>query len=218
MLSDSPPERDLEWSDAGIKGAWRYLSGLWRLVIDLSETSTKNGVDNRSEMGSVIDNTEETVLRKIHQTIQEVTQDLEKFHFNRAVARIRELTNVLVQFRSDNNVNNSIYYEGIEIILRLLAPMTPHICEELWSSLGNKTSISEIAWPSAEQTYLCEEEIIIPVQINGKKKATLSLSLNDDASTVEKAALLNINVQKAIAGKKVKNIIVVPGKIVNVVV
>ena len=79
-------------------------------------------------------------------------------------------------------------------------------------------SISEIAWPSAEQTYLCEEEIIIPVQINGKKKATLSLSLNDDASTVEKAALLNINVQKAIAGKKVKNIIVVPGKIVNVVV
>ena len=160
---------------------------------------------------------QETVLRKIHQTIHEVTQDLEKFHFNRAVARIRELTNVLVHFGSNSHAGSPIYRKGIEIILRLLAPMTPHICEELWSSLGNTSSISEMAWPSAEQKYLFEEELIIPVQINGKKKATLSLSVNDDTTTVEKAALSNKNVQKAIAGRKIKRVIVVPGKIVNVV-
>ena len=217
MLSDSPPERDLEWSDAGIKGAWRYLSSLWRLVTDLSENSTVDGNYNESKIGSTNGKTEETLLRKIHQTIHEVTQDLEKFHFNRGVARIRELTNILIQFRSNDNGDNAIYYTGVEIILRLLAPMTPHICEELWSCLGKKNSISEMTWPIAEHKYLCEDELVIPVQINGKKKATLSLSVNDDITAVEEAALSNKNVQKAIAGKKIKKVIVVPGKIVNVV-
>ena len=153
----------------------------------------------------------------MHQTIHDVTQDLEKFHFNRAVARIRELTNVLIQFRNNNHVDNSIYLTCIEIILRLLAPMTPHICEELWSNLGNENSISEMNWPCAEEKYLSEDKLIIPVQINGKKKATLSLSVDDDITAVEKAALSDKNIQKAIAGKQIKKVIVVPGKIVNVV-
>jgi len=217
MLSDSPPERDLEWSDAGIKGAWRYLSGLWRLVADLLETSTMDGDYPKSKVEPDNGITEETVLKKMHQTIHDVTQDLEKFHFNRAVARIRELTNVLIQFRNNNHVDNSIYLTCIEIILRLLAPMTPHICEELWSNLGNENSISEMNWPCAEEKYLSEDKLIIPVQINGKKKATLSLSVDDDITAVEKAALSDKNIQKAIAGKQIKKVIVVPGKIVNVV-
>ena len=208
MLSDSPPERDLEWSDTGVKGAWRYLGSVWRMVVEF-------------ECGSAdickkqIDADGESLLQDIHQTIEGVTGDLEKFHFNRAVARIRQLTNALNE--NTNNINTAIRRQGVEIILRLLAPMTPHICAELWGRLGNKTSLFDIEWPTADQKYIQKDTITLPVQVNGKKRATIELPREHDKSAAEAAALSNEAVQRSIAGKSVRKVIVVPGKIINVV-
>jgi leucyl-tRNA synthetase len=208
MLSDSPPERDLEWSDTGVKGAWRYLGSVWRMVVEFEGGSA-------DICKKQIDADGESLLQDIHQTIEGVTGDLEKFHFNRAVARIRQLTNALNE--NTNNINTAIRRQGVEIILRLLAPMTPHICAELWGRLGNKTSLFDIEWPTADQKYIQKDTITLPVQVNGKKRATIELPREHDKSAAEAAALSNEAVQRSIAGKSVRKVIVVPGKIINVV-
>jgi len=218
MLSDSPPERDLEWSDTGIKGAWRYLGTLWRMVTELSGAgAVSSGDDAQSPEPQVSENIN-AALQAIHQTIEGVTGDLEKFHFNRAVARIRQLTNELGEVERVSSDGAKIYREGLEIVLRLLAPMTPHICAELWCCLEKESSIFDLSWPEAEAKYLAQDSVTLPVQVNGKKRATIELPSGHDKAAAESAALANEAVQRAIAGKAVRKVIVVPGKIVNVVV
>ena len=208
MLSDSPPERDLEWSDTGIKGAWRYLGTLWRMVEELGAGGGKPAADG----GEAPD-----TQRAIHGAISGVTGDLEKFHFNRAVARIRQLTNELAEGKRDSATEQAAYRFGLEIVLRLLAPMTPHICAELWARLGREENLFDMLWPEAETSYLQQDSVTLPVQVNGKKRATIELPVNHDQFAAEAAALAHEGVQRAIAGKDVRKIIVVPGKIVNVV-
>ena len=208
MLSDSPPERDLEWSDTGIKGAWRYLGTLWRMVEELGAGGGKPAADG----GEAPD-----TQRAIHGAISGVTGDLEKFHFNRAVARIRQLTNELAEGKRDSATEQAAYRFGLEIVLRLLAPMTPHICAELWARLGREENLFDMPWPEAETSYLQQDSVTLPVQVNGKKRATIELPVNHDQSAAEAAALAHEGVQRAISGKEVRKIIVVPGKIVNVV-
>ena len=208
MLSDSPPERDLEWSDTGIKGAWRYLGTLWRMVEELGAGGGKPAADG----GEAPD-----TQRAIHGAISGVTGDLEKFHFNRAVARIRQLTNELAEGKRDSAAEQAAYRFGLEIVLRLLAPMTPHICAELWARLGREENLFDMLWPEAETSYLQQDSVTLPVQVNGKKRATIELPVNHDQFAAEAAALAHEGVQRAISGKEVRKIIVVPGKIVNVV-
>ena len=208
MLSDSPPERDLEWSDTGIKGAWRYLGTLWRMVEELGAGGGKPAADG----GEAPD-----TQRAIHGAISGVTGDLEKFHFNRAVARIRQLTNELAEGKRDSATEQAAYRFGLEIVLRLLAPMTPHICAELWARLGREENLFDMLWPEAETSYLQQDSVTLPVQVNGKKRATIELPVNHDQFAAEAAALAHEGVQRAISGKEVRKIIVVPGKIVNVV-
>ncbi|MBR45998.1 MAG: leucine--tRNA ligase [Rhodospirillaceae bacterium] len=208
MLSDSPPERDLEWSDTGIKGAWRYLGTLWRMVEELGAGGGKPAADG----GEAPD-----TQRAIHGAISGVTGDLEKFHFNRAVARIRQLTNELAEGKRDSAAEQAAYRFGLEIVLRLLAPMTPHICAELWARLGREENLFNMPWPETETSYLQQDSVTLPVQVNGKKRATIELPVNHDQSAAEAAALAHEGVKRAIAGKEVRKIIVVPGKIVNVV-
>ena len=176
------------------------------MVVELEGVSPNISKEN-------IDADGESLLQDIHRTIEGVTDDLEKFHFNRAVARIRQLTNSL----TENEIKPAINRQGVEIILRLLAPMTPHICAELWGKLGNKTSLFDIEWPSANPKYLQNDSIILPVQVNGKKRATIELPREHDKAAAEIAALSNEAVQRSIAGNPVRKVIVVPGKIVNVV-
>jgi leucyl-tRNA synthetase len=215
MLSDSPPERDLEWSDTGIKGAWRYLGSLWRMVMEFTESSAAKNIERTSdEVGNAAS---DSALRTIHQTIEGVTLDLEKFHFNRAVARIRQLTNALGELQSNKHSSAEVYLQGLKIVVRLLAPMTPHICTELWQHLDPNNSLFNMAWPTADPKYLQEDNIVLPVQVNGKKRATITLPSGHDKAAAEKAALADEGVQRAIAGKAVRKVIVVPGKIVNVV-
>jgi leucyl-tRNA synthetase len=221
MLSDSPPERDLEWSDTGIKGSWRYLGALWRMVTELPDTAAGAGGNSAPGGAGDEDAARETArdaaLRAIHQTIEGVTQDLEKFHFNRAVARIRQLTNTLGALDGTRRADADIYRRGLKIVLRLLAPMTPHICAELWRRLGEAKPLFEMEWPVAEQKYLLEDRIVLPVQVNGKKRATIELPRDHDKAAAEIAALADKAVQRAIAGRAVRKVIVVPGRIVNVV-
>ncbi|MDP6475325.1 MAG: leucine--tRNA ligase [Alphaproteobacteria bacterium] len=218
MLSDSPPERDLEWSDTGIKGAWRYLTALWRMVTELGEGS-EDGRGPGLDSASTRDDTADVAAqRAIHQTIEGVTSDLEKFHFNRAVARIRQLTNRLGEMDRQAAASEQTYRQGLEIVLRLLAPMTPHICAELWRHLGRENSLLDMDWPLAEAEYLAEDSVTVPVQVNGKKRATIELPSDHDEAGAESAALANEAVQRAIAGKAVRKVIVVQGKIINVVV
>ncbi len=216
MLSDSPPERDLEWSDTGIKGAWRYLGTVWRMVTDYADAKVAAGGDAGAP-GAGSDDAGESVLRAIHSTIEGVTHDLEKFHFNRAVARIRQLTNALGNLQTDRAPDGEIYLQGLKIVLRLLTPMTPHICTELWQRLVPQQALFAMAWPEADAKYLQEDSVVLPVQVNGKKRGTIKLPSNHDNAAAESAALADEGVQRAIAGKAVRKVIVVPGKIVNVV-
>jgi leucyl-tRNA synthetase len=200
VLSDSPPERDLEWTESGIEGAWKYINRLWRLVATANFDSTGGDSD--------------TLRRKIHQTIHAVTQDLDRFHFNKAVARLRELSNALEDFKGDGTV----LHEGLEAFIRLMAPIMPHIAEELWLALGHKVLAVDSPWPVADEALLVNDTVTMAIQVNGKLRATITMAKDMDAGLAEKTALGEPNVQKALEGKPVKKVIVVPNRIINVVV
>jgi leucyl-tRNA synthetase len=200
VLSDSPPERDLEWTESGIEGAWKYINRIWRLVAN----ADYNGTGGNSD----------TLHRKIHQTIHAVTQDLDRFHFNKAVARLRELSNALEDFKGDGQ----ILREGLEAYTRLMAPIMPHIAEELWQMLGHKTLVVDSPWPVADEALLVNDTVTMAIQVNGKLRATITMAKDMDAGLAEKTALAEANVQKALDGKPVKKVIIVPNRIINVVV
>ena len=213
MLSDSPPERDLEWSDAGVRGAWRYLSSVWRLVINIS-----NEIDANSRFNDQIDESNHIYYQPIHVAISEVTKDLDNFHFNRAVARVRELSNHLQSLDLDDKNQKKAAFFGAEILVKLISPMTPHIAEELWSFLGYSEKVTETNWPIANKNFLIKDEISVAVQVNGKKRSIIKLSRGHDKDLAQEIALSDPNVIRAIGSKNVRKIIVVPNKIVNIVV
>jgi len=199
MLSDSPPERDLEWTDAGIEGAWRYLNRLWKLVQVLPESkATASGGE---------------VKKLTHKTIAAVTEDIEKFHFNKAIARIRELTNLLEKSAG----NDADVREGVEVALHLLQPFLPHFAEEAWQALGNEDMLVHRAWPVADKARLVDDSVTIGVQINGKLRTTIELAKDMDKALVESTVLALPAMQESLKDKKINKVIVVPNRIVNVV-
>ena len=211
MLSDSPPERDLEWTEAGIRGAWRYLSAVWRLVLDIAKSTQNNSNVETFEINN-------KHIRAIHCAVHGDTNDLEKFHFNRAVARIRELTNTLQSLDLDIKEEANIARQGAKNLIQLLSPMVPHIAEELWTLIGEKESIYETSWPVADEKYLTNTNVTVGVQVNGKKRGVINLPENHDEELAKKLALSETSVLRAIDGKNIKKIIVVQGKIVNIVI
>ncbi len=214
MLSDSPPERDLEWTDAGAEGAWRYLNRLWRMVDEPALTLAASGAALPDRLGA----TAERTRRSIHKTIAATTDDLDKFHFNRAVARVRELTNTLTAVEEAGDDVAWVLREGIETVVRLIGPMTPHIAEQMWRALGHETLLADTPWPVAEPALLVEDTVTVAVQVNGKLRATLELGRDIDDAAAEAAALADTAVARAIGDKPVRRVIVVANRIVNVVV
>ena len=209
MLSDSPPERDLEWTDAGIEGAWRYIGRLWRLVASCQLPEEKTNADNRQ---LATDN-----LKKLtHKTIAAVTDDLERFHFNKAIARIRELTN-LVEATPSNAETTATRMEAIVAAIHLMNPFMPHLAEELWQQLGNKDTIADRPWPKADSAWLVDDSVTIAIQINGKLRATIDLPKDADKKSTEEKALAVPAIRELLKDKKVNKVIVVPNRIVNVV-
>ncbi len=208
MLSDSPPARDLDWTEAGVEGAWRYLNRLWRLVDEAPEAPAGAGASDAAE----------TLRNTAHKTVDAITGDLERFHFNRAVARVRELTNALADaLPTADPAMASACREGIETAVRLIAPMMPHLAESCWRRLGGQGLLADQPWPCADPARLAEDIVVLPVQVNGKLRGRLEIARGSHASDVEAAALALDGVQRQLTGRPPRRVVVVPDKIVNVV-
>ena len=209
MLSDSPPERDIEWTDAGIEGAWRYANRLWRMVAEAPPPEATPSALSSAALET---------RRATHRAIASVTVDLERFRFNRAVARVRELTNTLAELDAGGAGANVVLREGLEVVVRLLGPMVPHLAEELWSRLGHEEMLADTPWPEGDEDLIAEETVTVALQVNGRLRGTLELPKDTDRQETESAALAEASVIRAIGGKTVRKFIVVPNRIVNVVV
>jgi leucyl-tRNA synthetase len=214
MLSDSPPEREMEWTDAGIEGAWRFVNRLWRLVTSALESLPPAGAAPADGLaGPALD-----LRRQAHKTLDGVTRDIEAFHFNKAVARLYELANAVGGFRSKDAAGAWVQRETLEILVRLAGPMMPHLTEELWQRLGHTTMLAETPWPAPDPDLLVEDSVTLAVQVNGKLRATIELPRDADKAAAEAAALAEPAVQRAIEGQALRKVIVVPNRIVNLVV
>ncbi|MGH6969753.1 MAG: class I tRNA ligase family protein, partial [Stellaceae bacterium] len=211
LLSDSPPERDLEWTDAGIEGAWRYANRLWRLVAERDNPLPPPGTAFPAKLASA----DQDLRRVTHQTAALVTDDLDKFRFNRAVARIRELTNAIEAKPSADAV---VVREALEAAVRLIGPMMPHLAEALWQALGHQRLLADEPWPKADAALAIAETVTLAVQVNGKLRGTIEVPRDVGENDARQAALALPNVITALAGKTPRKTIVVPNRIVNVVV
>jgi leucyl-tRNA synthetase len=213
LLSDSPPERDLEWTETGIEGIWRYVNRLWRMV---SEPPVPLAVPG-SPMPSALSPALDATRRATHKTVAAVTDDLDKFRFNRAVARIRELTNTLEELPPSEPGAPEVLREGLETLARLLGPMMPHLAEEMWQTLGGEGLLAEQPWPVANPQLTRDEQVTIAIQVNGKLRGTLEIPRDMDKAAVENAALELPQVLRWLEGRPPRNVIVVPNRIVNIV-
>lgn len=209
ILFASPPERDLEWSDQGVEGCFRFLQRVWRLVEELSERI--NEEDTASK-------TDKDLRRLVHRTIKKVTSDIsERFNFNTAISAIMEMVNGLYAVK-DQKISGAVLKEAVENLLLLLAPFAPHMTEELWARMGKEESIHLMPWPEYSEEALAEEEIEIVVQVNGKLKCKISLPAGISDEEMKQRALSSEKLKPHIEGKDVVRVITVPGKLVNIVV
>ena len=217
VLSDSPPDRDVIWSESGVEGAHRFVQRVWRLISEAAERL--NSVSsNPAKDGDGL-----PVLQIAHKTLNAVQGDLDKSAFNKAIARIYELVNSLAAPLTNvaAGQGDAGYVAAVrnaaEILIQLIAPMTPHLAEEAWSVLGNQGLVAMAAWPQYDEALVAENEIVLPVQINGKKRAELTIARDADQNAVQEAVLALDAVKAVLNGQAPKKIIVVPLRIVNIV-
>jgi leucyl-tRNA synthetase len=213
LLSDSPPERDLEWTETGIEGIWRYVNRLWRMASDPAVSLAPAG----SPMPTTLATPLTAIRRATHKTIVAVTDDLDKFRFNRAVARIRELTNALDELPAAEPGAPEVLREGLEILARLLGPMMPHLAEEMWETLGGSGLLADQPWPEADPDLTREEQVTMAVQVNGKLRGTFEVARDSDTELVESTALALPQVARWLEGNPPRKVIVVPNRIINIV-
>ena len=200
VLSDSPPERDVEWTESGVEGAWRFVQRIWRLV--------NEAVDEPAhEAGSL------SLAKTAHRTLEAVGSDIEGLRFNRAVARIHELVNAI----GTAQANGERTRDAVEILVRVMAPMMPHLGEECWRLLGHDGLLMDAPWPQADPALLEDDTITLPVQVNGKRRDEIEVAVDASKADIEAAAIAAEGVAKILAGQAPKRVIVVPGRIVNVV-
>ena len=222
MLSDSPPERDLEWTDSGIEGAWRFTGRIWRIIEEAATNLPPVGLAPPAVFGD-----QALALRRVtHQVIGAVTDGIERFQFNVSVARLYELANALGSFKSqdqDKAEDEAVgtdwaLREAIETLVIMIGPMMPHLAEEAWQALGHSGLLADAPWPVLDPGLLVEDTITIAVQLNGKIRATLEIARDQSEADVREAALALDKIKTAVADKAVRRVIVVPNRIVNVVV
>ena len=202
-----PPEKDAEWSDRGVEGAYRFLGRVWRMVCDRRKGSqeTKASV------------TDKALERKTHQTIKKVTDDLEKgFHFNTAISAVMELVNEIYACQ-ENGTSEKVLKEAIKTVIILLSPFVPHIAEELWRELGNNQSVLKEKWPTFKENLILEEVITIPVQINGKLRAKIEVPLGTTDNALKEKVLSDTKTKNYLKNLKVSRLVVIPNKLINIV-
>jgi leucyl-tRNA synthetase len=215
-LFAAPPEKDLEWSDQGVEGAYRFLNRLWRFVYQhrtLWSSAPKNGT------GDEVSRELRDLHRMIHRTIKKVTDDIDgRFHFNTAIAAIMELFNAVSAVESGSETAKAVVKEGVETIVQLLTPFVPHVTHELWQELGLQDASLETAWPVYSEEALTEEQLLIVVQVNGKIRGKITVPAEVTQDYIEKSALKDPKVIGFIDGKTVRRVVYVPRRLVNIVV
>ena len=202
VLSDSPPERDVEWTASGAEAASKHLSRVYRII---DEIIKNNEPSNEGDPD---------LLKDIHRTIHDVTQAIESFGFNAAIARLYAFTNSLAKSKAGTETK----ILAAKTLAQLMSPMTPHLSEELWEKLGENTLIAKQPWPTVDETLLTDSTITMPIQINGKRRGQIEVKKDLDPTELEKLVISEMVVQKALNGNDPKKVIVVPGRIVNVVI
>ncbi len=220
ILFASPPEFDMEWSEAGIEGATRFLNRVWRIAYHYH--SIFNEADKSEEIKEAAKGDYKRLERKIHQTIKKVTEDIEdRFHFNTAISAIMELVNELygikTKLTSMSKPEKNVIRYAIEIIIKLLAPITPHFCEELWQEIGKQKSIYLENWPAFDPELIKEEQVLIVVQINGKLRDKIEVPADITEEDIKNTVLRLPKIEKWIEGKTIDKIIYIPVKIINIV-
>ena len=208
MLSDSPPERDVDWTEAGAEGCWRFIQRVHRLVTE-SEGLPPPGTAVGAVTGAELE-----LRRATHRAIAAVTDDLGHLRFNRAVAQLYSLAN---EIQIAEKASGAVRREALEAMVLLLGPMMPHLAETCWEALGHRTMVVETSWPTFVEELTRSDSITIAIQVNGKRRDEVTVALDADEETVKKAALARDGVVRALDGKSPKRVIVVPNRIVNVV-
>jgi len=216
MMYAAPPEQSLEWSDSGVEGQFKYLKRLWKTVIEHAALGETAALD-----AAQLDKEAKKLRHKLHQTISSVGDDIGRRHtFNTAIAKVRELFNMMEKmsdFLEKSEQGRALKQNVLEHILLMLSPIIPHITHQLWHVLGHDGVIVNELWPEVDESALVEESIQYIVQVNGKLRDKLEVSADADKDSIEKAALETAGAVRNIEGKTVRKVIVVPGKLVNIV-
>src|SRR5688500_1389469 len=235
----APPEKEVEWTDAGLEGSYRFLARVWRLVDHWNETIAGGGIDSPDACETLTAD-EKALRRKAHDTIRRVTADIEqRQQLNTAVSAMMELVNELYAFsektvtggparRTDEDVEHAgqverreticVVREACDILVRMLAPFAPHTAEELWEMLGNEEGLTTATWPEFNAEVAKAAEIVVPVQVNGKVRSRLTVDPETGEQDLERIALADAAVQPYLAGKTVKKVVVARGRLVSIVV
>ena len=218
MLFASPVERDLDWSDEGIEGSYRFLNRVWRFAYDFGIRNSEFGIRESFNPQSAIRNPQSKgLLIKVHKMIKKVTEDLERFQFNTGVAAIMELLNAVSRFQSNGNDEKAVLREAIETIVRLLYPFAPHTAEELWETLGYKETLVDKPWIEWDREIVRSAAVIVVLQVNGKVRSQVFMDPDTTEEEMKEAAFSDERVKIYISGKEIKKVIVVPKRLVNIV-
>jgi leucyl-tRNA synthetase len=219
----APPEKEVEWSDAGLEGSWRFLARIWRFVDQWCD-EIKKAPSASSVPSSSFDAGERQLRRKTHETIRRVTIDVEqRIHLNTAISALMELVNDLYAFGETIQAHHerveslTSLREAIEALIVMMSPFAPHTAEELWEMTGHREGIARTVWPSFDEAVARAEEIIVPVQVNGKLRSRLTVPADTPESELRERALLDPAVRQHTDGKTIRTVVIAKGKLINVV-
>jgi leucyl-tRNA synthetase len=215
IMFAAPPEQSLDWSDSGVEGAFRFLKRLWAaLQQHVADADGKSAV-----AGSELDEAQKAMRLKLHETIRKVSDDYQRrLTFNTAIAANMELLNSLARFDDESETGRAIRQEVFDAMVLMLAPIIPHICHRLWRDLGHDSLIIDHPWPAVDDSALVQETIEMVIQVNGKLRGKMQVAVDLDRASCEAAALANEQAQRFVGDSAVRKVIVVPGKLVNIVI
>jgi leucyl-tRNA synthetase len=214
MMFAAPPEQSLEWSDDGVQGSFRFLKRFWSAVVDHAGKGPVGDVDV-----DALNDTQKELRRKTHQTIAKINDDIGRRHsFNTAVAASMELLNAINKLADESDTGRAVAHESLEAVVVMLSPMVPHICHALWQELGHESALIDQRWPEVDESALQLDLVEIVVQVNGKLRARLSVAVDASKDDIEALALADENIRRYTDGNEIRKIIVVPGRLVNIVV
>ena len=214
MMFAAPPEQALEWSDDGVQGSFRFLKRFWAAVTEHADEGAAPALE-----AEALNEAQKDLRRKTHQTIAKISDDIgRRHHFNTAVAASMELLNAVNKFSDGSDQGRAVVREALDAVVIMLSPMVPHICHALWEVLGHETALIDETWPAVDESALVSDLVELVVQVNGKLRGRVSIAADAAKDDIESVALSDENVMRFIEGKDVRKVIVVPGRLVNVVV